>query len=117
MEVMTRRPKGKGPQPGKRRHPRRQVSLWAQIDGTLRHPILNLSEGGLFLLTEEPLAIGRELALELPLPNRTVRAAGRVVHATATEDFSGNGIVITKIAPDDTDAIRIYLADDATSAA
>lgn len=90
--------------------------MWAQIDGTMRHPVHNLSEGGLFLLTEQPLAVGQELALELPLPNRMVRASGRVVHATATEDFSGNGIVITRIAPEDTSAIRTFLSDDAFSA-
>lgn len=104
---MTRRPKG--PQPGKRRHPRRQVSLWAQVDGTLRHPVLNLSEGGLFLLTEQPLLVGQELQLELPLDERTIHAAGRVVHATATEDWVGSGIVLTKIDPDDATTLRQFL--------
>src|SRR5688500_5797892 len=106
---MTRRPKPTGPQPGKRRHPRRQVALWAQVDGTLRHPVLNLSEGGLFLLTEAPLVVGQTLHLEIPLPDRTLRVEGTVRHATATEDFAGNGIQLEKLAPEDTTALRDFL--------
>ena len=108
---MVRRPiRSKGPQPGKRRHARKNVSMWAQIDGTLRHPVLNLSEGGLFLLCETPLVVGRELHVELPLPLRTLQVEGRVVHATATEEWSGNGIQLTTIAPEDSDALRSFLS-------
>lgn len=107
---MVRRPiRLQGPQPGKRRHSRKPVSMWAQIDGALRHPVLNLSEGGLFLLCETPLAVGRELHLELPLPERTIHAAGRVVHATATDEWSGNGIELTGIAPEDSAALKSFL--------
>lgn len=107
---MTRHPiRRRGPQPGKRRHPRRDVSLWAQVDGALRHPVVNLSEGGLFLLSETPLAVGRVLAVELPLPERTIHGSGRVVHATATEDWVGNGIEWTAIGPTDADALHAFL--------
>lgn len=79
----------------------------------MRHPILNLSEGGLFLLTEEPLPVGRELALELPLADRTIRVFGRVVHATATEEWAGNGIQLTSLAPADSSALREFLTSAA----
>ena len=110
---MTRRPKG--PQPGKRRHSRRHVSMWAQVDGVLRHPVLNLSEGGLFLLTETPLAVGQALRLELPLPDHVIRTEGRVVHATATEDWSGNGIELTRLAPSDVSALVAFLRSSAAA--
>ena len=110
--VTTRRPK-KGPQPGKRRFPRRRVSMWAQVDGAMRHPVLNLSEGGLFLLCETPMPVGHELAIELPLPERTIRASGRVVHATATEEVAGNGIMLTKIEPADVEVLHHFLENDA----
>lgn len=84
--------------------------MWAQVDGKMRHPVLNLSEGGLFLLTEEPLPVGRELALELPLADRTIHVSGRVVHATATEEWAGNGIQLTSLAIGDSTAIREFLA-------
>ena len=110
---MTRRPKG--PQPGKRKYPRRDVSMWAQVDGKMRHPVLNLSEGGLFLLTEEPLPVGRVLALELPLAERTLHLTGCVVHATATEEWSGNGIQLTSLAAADSDALHEFLVASAAA--
>ena len=110
---MIRRPKG--PQPGKRKHTRRAVSMWAQVNGKMRHPVLNLSEGGLFLLTEEPLPVGRELALELPLAERIIHVAGRVVHATATEEWAGNGIQLTSLATADSNTLREFLTAAVTA--
>jgi hypothetical protein len=61
------------------------------------------------LLTEEPLPVGRELALELPLAECTLHVTGRVVHATATEEWSGNGIQLTSLARADADALHDFL--------
>jgi hypothetical protein len=78
--------------------------------------VLNLSEGGLFLLTELPLTVGQTLHLELPLPDRTLRVAGTVRHATETEDFAGNGIQLEKLTHEDTSALRDFLDGKADAA-
>jgi Tfp pilus assembly protein PilZ len=81
----------------------------------MRHPVLNLSEGGLFLLTDQPLAVGRELALELPLAERTIHVSGKVVHATATEEWAGNGIQLTSLAAADSNALHDFLVAAVTT--
>jgi len=89
--------------------------MWVQVDGQMRHPVLNLSEGGLFLLTDQPLAVGRELRLELPLADRMIRVAGKVVHATATEEWAGNGIQLTSLATSDSSALHDFLVAAVTA--
>ena len=104
---MTRRSR-KQVQPGKRRFPRRAVDLWASINGS-RHAVVNLSAGGLFVQQEAPLPVGVTVWLELALPERTVRAQGTVIHATATEQGEGNGIEWHQISTDDRDAIAEFV--------
>lgn len=95
-------------QPGKRRYKRRAVDLRARINGA-PHSVVNLSAGGLFVALDAPLPQGVTLWLELALPERTIRASGTVVHATATEDGAGNGIEWREIAADDRDAIATFV--------
>jgi len=60
-------------------------------DGLASGPVSDLSEGGLFLATEAPLAPGTPLRLELEDPSGapTVSVAGRVVWARAADNGGG----------------------------
>jgi len=60
----------------RRRHRRLPVQLWAEsTDGAATYFNLtrDISEGGAFLSTECPLALGREVELHLEIPGRKVQ--------------------------------------------
>ncbi len=64
----------------------------------------DVSEGGLFVATYQPLAIGEEVEVELTLPTTTVKAKGVVRWTRAPSDDSdappGAGLSFTEL-PDE----------------
>lgn len=87
----------------------RRVQLEAEV--TLTSPsqfyaglTFDVSEGGLFVATYQPLAIGEEVEVELTLPTTTVKAKGVVRWTRAPSDDSdappGAGLSFTEL-PDE----------------
>lgn len=66
--------------------------------------VTDLSEGGLFIDTPVPAAVGTLLSLRFDLDGRSVEAEGRVAFAQA---FIGMGIEFTRVAPEVAEAIRV----------
>jgi Tfp pilus assembly protein PilZ len=89
-----------------------------------REECANLSRGGLFVRTSEPLAPGRRILIEVSLPNgRGLEAIGRVAWSRRvlapgnTDDGSGVGIEFLGGSPDHFADLERYLGDsDAPSA-
>lgn len=75
----------------------------------------NLSRGGAFIQTEEPLAPGQRILLELQLPNGQVEAIGRVawskrVMAARERDTEGGiGVEFLGGAPDQFCALEDFI--------
>jgi type IV pilus assembly protein PilZ len=94
-----------------RRDARYPVSLavnYAARDAFFANQINNLSRGGLFIATGQPLPVQSEIDLTLQLPNErgSIRARGRVVwtfdmRKGSVRVIPGMGIKFTEIAPDD----------------
>lgn len=79
----------------------------------------NLSRGGAFIRTEQPLAPGRRILMELAIPNgASFEAIGRVAWSRRVSsprpgnDGSGIGIEFLGAAADHFQALDAYLADD-----
>lgn len=69
----------------KRRHIRAEMQITAEVnDGTqsIQLKTLNVGEGGLYLETEQPYAVGTILSITLPLPNlkRPLELKGEVLY-------------------------------------
>lgn len=96
----------------KRRHPRRDVDLWAieRGDGfTSWHRVRNVSRDGLYFESAMPLPEGTPLHLDIELPGRRIlRAEVAVVHASISERESGIGVRIVELDPEDRDALIHY---------
>jgi len=104
----------------KRAHPRVQT----HIDTKLRLPdgryqtaarIMNLSLGGVFIETAEPLGFGAELDLEFALPDSVIRCRGLVVWSTKTAPQkaagrSGMGVRLMKIDVAEMRKLESYIA-------
>jgi uncharacterized protein (TIGR02266 family) len=81
-----------------------------------RETCANLSRGGLFVRTQEPLSPGRRILIEMALPNgRPVEAIGRVawskrvVGRGETEPESGIGVEFLGGSPDQFADLEAYL--------
>lgn len=81
-----------------------------------RETCANLSRGGLFVRTHEPLAPGRRILIEMALPNgRPVEAIGRVAWSKRVvtrgeiEAESGIGVEFLGGAPDQFAALEAYI--------
>lgn len=102
-----------GPRP-RRRDRRFPVALWAvekSGEETYHHRVANLSVTGMFLQKSVPIPVGRSFRLEVALPNgRTLRGNATVVHATETEDGTGNGVTLTALRDEDRDALIEFLS-------
>jgi len=116
---------------GKRRHPRICAELPVRIsalepdrDGWTGRPFFralcessaNLSRGGAFILTDEPLAPGRRILLELELPGSpTLEAIGRVAWSRrvmsprGNESEAGIGIEFLGGEPDQFSVLEAYI--------
>lgn len=81
---------------------------------------VNISTGGLFLETDDPLPVDTPLALEFTLPSRqaTIRCAGRVawvnhpVLLTKSEMAAGMGVQFVDLRLDDLHAIRDFIKEE-----
>jgi uncharacterized protein (TIGR02266 family) len=65
-----------------REHPRYEVEI--PVDCSTQHfffsnHVSNISNGGLFIQSNTPLPLNAEVSLVLRLPDRSIRATGRVV--------------------------------------
>lgn len=74
-------------QKGKRTHYRKPfvtVVDYASDDGVYKDFIQNISAGGVFIETRIPFAVGQEISLTFPLPNRKkhIKILGEVVRSS-----------------------------------
>lgn len=98
---------------------RLQVSYGAEDRQILSDYTINISSGGLFLETHQPLSIDTPLQLEFHLPgrNNSIRCNGRVAWINLPDypkkpGFpAGMGIQLTDLGLDDVHAIRDFIKD------
>ena len=79
----------------------------------LRSYMLNVNNGGLFLKTDKPLALGAEVTMDIRLPYdlETMNIEGRVVwtNPKSTAFPAGMGIQFTKLLSEHQEKIKIYV--------
>lgn len=90
----------------------RRVSVMADIDYQLEgvavsKRISDISEGGVFIDTPVPAAVGTDFRLRFALDGVAIEAAGRVVYS---QSYIGMGVEFTSIPTAGLDAIRAYVA-------
>jgi uncharacterized protein (TIGR02266 family) len=75
----------------------------------------DVSMGGMFIETQEPLPIGSDVTVRFNLDNkdRVVRATAQVAYHV---DKMGMGVMFTEIEPHDLETIRQYVESNASSA-
>ncbi len=105
--------------PQKRRHQRYEVTI--PVDCSTRHVFVanhvsNISRGGLFLRSDDPLPLNAEVALILRLPEagQSIRAVGRVVwnydlQKGTSRIVPGSGIRFVEMSPADRVTLERYL--------
>lgn len=115
--------RGDGDWSDRREHPRFdtrvQCSLRDAADPSLSAVMMrNLSLGGCFVLTPDPLPESSAVLLHLTLPEleRTVILAGLVAWQKLGGDGVGMGIRFTTVDPTDLELLRLYLAELAKEA-
>lgn len=103
-----------------RQHPRYGVSI--PVDCSTRelffsNHVCNISRGGLFIRSDEPLPLGAEISLVLHLPgsDRSLFATGRViwnydVEKKTSRVVAGSGIRFVGMTASDRTALESYLA-------
>jgi len=103
-----------------REHPRYEVSI--PVDCSTRHlfvsnHVCNISRGGLFIQSADPLPLNTEVSLVLHLPEtgRNIFATGRVMWSSDIEKESprvvpGSGIRFVGMTASDRAALESYLA-------
>ena len=104
-----------------REHPRYEVSI--PVDYSTRHVfvsnhVCNISKGGLFIRSADPLPLNTEVSLVLHLPEteQCIRATGRVIwnydiQKGTTQIVPGSGIRFVDMPPSDRASLESYLAD------
>ena len=101
-----------------RSHPREQRVLtlnYEDHDGFVKAYSGNISQGGLFIKTKNPLEAGEEFQLKLKLPGISdpLKIECKVVWTRKREEDikhpSGMGVKFCKIAPDDSTVLTQYL--------
>lgn len=78
---------------GDRKHPRRSVSVplkYTSSDQSFKGIIQNISKGGLFIKSEQPIPVGKKLKLSIPSKKKAklVKLGGKVVWS----DSNGFGV-------------------------
>lgn len=100
----------------RRRHTRKPVSMqvcYRTLDTFFYDYALNISLGGIFIKTENPLARGSEVEIEFQAPGspRSFRTKGTVVRVVFPESASpeppGMGIEFEKLNEDDKELINM----------
>jgi uncharacterized protein (TIGR02266 family) len=94
------------------------------VDGFFQDYIRNLSLGGIFIQTEEPLPTRTRLQVEFRLPDMSdpITAEGVVVHtfrgrATRESSLNGMGIRFAELNPSSRKRLELYLQSQAGAAA
>ena len=103
----------------RRETPRYQVVLKVryETEEALRNAVLhNLSSGGLYLTTPDPLSVGYEFELKIELPEREEPIAGKCkvvwVNEIDTEDYPrGMGVAFLEMPPEYKDLVDRYSED------
>jgi len=99
----------------RRTHKRKPVVMqvkYRSLDTFFYDYALNISRGGIFIKTREPLEKGSKVEIEFDLPadTRTIRSTGQVVRVVRSDDDSteppGMGIMFEPLARDDLDLIE-----------
>ncbi len=103
----------------KRAHPRVQTHIEAKYklpDGRTQPAaqIMNLSLGGVFIETPDPLGFGTEIDLEFSLPHGVIRCRGLVVWSTKTAPQraggrTGMGVRLMKIGVSEMRELETYI--------
>jgi type IV pilus assembly protein PilZ len=104
----------------RRLSPRVQVSLqlhlvYDDLEELVEHYSHNLSEGGIFVETDEPLPVGTHVRLKISLVHQEliyIDAMGEVVHAQKTEERQGRngmGVRFEGIRPEGQQFIREFV--------
>ena len=99
----------------RRKHPRADIVF--QVDYRTPEALFNefaenLSEGGLFIKTENPLEVGTEIIIEffLPILDEPIRVKGRVEWHTNLEGIEketpGMGVSFQELSPEDKEKIN-----------
>jgi type IV pilus assembly protein PilZ len=102
-----------------RAHPRHAVDLTVDCstqDAFVSNRVTNLSRGGVFVRSDDPLPVGTEVALTLTLSGTgtTIRACGRVIWNYDVEKASsrmvrGMGIKLLDMGTDDRRKLLEYI--------
>ncbi len=94
----------------RRRHPRKEVDLeiiYSSLDTFFYDYALNISRGGMFIKTENPMHVGSKVNMRFSLPgsDRIIETSGRVVHTVSgksrTDEPHGMGIEFAGLSDDD----------------
>lgn len=90
-------------------------------DGTYRHEFsANISEGGMYLHTEKPLAVGTTATLRFAMPNLdwVFEIQAKVVSSVIANmderldgKKDGHGLQFTSMSPEDKEKIKTYFAN------
>lgn len=104
----------------RRLHPRTQIQIevnYRSLDALYENPVLDISQGGMFIRTESPLPLGTEISLEFVIPgqDQTIQSKGLVVwrhestHSRISSQKPGMGIRFIQMEPQDLKRIKAYV--------
>lgn len=106
----------------RRRHPRFSLRLTVTATGkalTFTDFSYDVSEGGIFVETQSPLAVGTHLALEFTLPENPdpIKAKGKIARAVPPEQAlpgkpAGMGIQFLELSSQDAARIKSFITQD-----
>jgi len=102
-----------------RAHDRYEVSIPVDCSTThlfFSNHVCNISRGGLFIASNSPLPLNAEVSLVLRLPDRSIRATGRVIWnydiaKGSSHIVPGSGIRFVDMSASDRALLEGYLAD------
>jgi Tfp pilus assembly protein PilZ len=113
-------PRGSTGADQKRAHPRVPTHIAAKLrlpDGSTQPAgeILNISLGGVFIETAEPLGFGTEIDIEFTVPDATIRCKGLIVWSTKSAPQraggrTGMGVRLMKIGVSEMRKLEAYIA-------
>ncbi len=97
---MEKQIKDQGQIEEKRKYPRKDSSTLVDCevqDRTYKYFIKNISENGVFIETEEPLAVGQDISITIPMPNQQEHTVTGEIIRTSPE---GIGVRFKALIPD-----------------
>lgn len=99
----------------RRQHPRKDIDIeivYSSLDTFFYDYAVNISRGGMFIRTENPLHVGSNIKLRFSLPDsdRLIETRGKVVHTVSGKrrksEPHGMGIMFEEIKDEDRDLIE-----------